>query len=492
MFAAKCYRLLIAKLVLLCFCLLWPRVASAAATQPALIVGQVQVLEDRSATATLDQILARHTEFTDLQTTAPNYGFTSSAYWLRIPVQNGQPAASTFYLDIKNPLVDYATLYLLRDGRVQTTRQSGAQVAGQLRPYLAATLVLPFPLAANEAAVVYVRVYSLGMALFVPFEVIAETALVDAASFGWVLNSAILSIIGAMLIYNGLLFSLLRSRLYLYYVLYLFTGAVGITSLNGLGPVYFYPNNTWLGSNAIPVSTGISLALMIFFAREFLETRAHRWLDRWAWFFISWALLLSAGAFWLPLRFSFQMSTIIAFIYPSFCFVAGLIAWRRGNTEVRFFLIGQISSWCGLIWISLHSIGLLPYHPLTYQSPALGAVADALLLSLALGDRIRIFQRAQLAAEEQARRNLEIRSDELERLVAERTAEIKTLQGVLPICASCKKIRDDDGAWQQLETYISQHTDTQFSHGICTDCMEKLYPEIQRKRQQKSAIQQNG
>jgi hypothetical protein len=47
----------------------------------------------------------------------------------------------------------------------------------------------------------------------------------------------------------------------------------------------------------------------------------------------------------------------------------------------------------------------------------------------------------------------------------------------LPICASCKKIRDDGGYWQQLEVYISNHSDADFTHGICPDCMKKLYPE---------------
>jgi PAS domain-containing protein len=55
--------------------------------------------------------------------------------------------------------------------------------------------------------------------------------------------------------------------------------------------------------------------------------------------------------------------------------------------------------------------------------------------------------------------------------------EIKTLQKILPICSSCKKIRDDTGAWKQIETYISEHTETGFSHGICNDCAKKLYPE---------------
>jgi hypothetical protein len=59
--------------------------------------------------------------------------------------------------------------------------------------------------------------------------------------------------------------------------------------------------------------------------------------------------------------------------------------------------------------------------------------------------------------------------------------EIKLLSGMLPICASCKKIRDDNGYWKQIETYISEHSEAQFSHSICPDCMEKLYPEIYRK-----------
>jgi PAS domain S-box-containing protein len=53
---------------------------------------------------------------------------------------------------------------------------------------------------------------------------------------------------------------------------------------------------------------------------------------------------------------------------------------------------------------------------------------------------------------------------------------IKTLKGIVPICASCKKVRDDEGYWQQVDAYLSRHTDVRFSHGICPDCMAKHYP----------------
>lgn len=55
-------------------------------------------------------------------------------------------------------------------------------------------------------------------------------------------------------------------------------------------------------------------------------------------------------------------------------------------------------------------------------------------------------------------------------------AEVMQLSGLLPICASCKKIRDDKGYWNQIESYIRDHSEAEFSHGICPECMKKLYP----------------
>ncbi|MCP5106444.1 MAG: response regulator [bacterium] len=57
-------------------------------------------------------------------------------------------------------------------------------------------------------------------------------------------------------------------------------------------------------------------------------------------------------------------------------------------------------------------------------------------------------------------------------------SEVKTLSGLLPICASCKNIRNDKGYWVRVEKYINQHTDVQFTHSLCEPCADKLYPEL--------------
>jgi hypothetical protein len=61
--------------------------------------------------------------------------------------------------------------------------------------------------------------------------------------------------------------------------------------------------------------------------------------------------------------------------------------------------------------------------------------------------------------------------------------EVQMLKGLLSICASCKKIRDERGTWQIMEKYIQEHSEAKFSHGICPDCMRKLYPEYIRDQQ---------
>ncbi len=63
--------------------------------------------------------------------------------------------------------------------------------------------------------------------------------------------------------------------------------------------------------------------------------------------------------------------------------------------------------------------------------------------------------------------------------------EVKNLKGMLPICGQCKKIRDDQGYWSQIESYLSEHTDATFTHGVCPDCASELRREIQARRDQR-------
>lgn len=104
-----------------------------------------------------------------------------------------------------------------------------------------------------------------------------------------------------------------------------------------------------------------------------------------------------------------------------------------------------------------------------------------LTLEVANGQLIHQLE-SEIAERQQIEENLRNARDSLEERVRERTAElqqaldsVKVLRGLLPICSSCKKIRDDHGYWTQLETYIHLHSEADFTHGLCPDCAERLF-----------------
>ncbi|HYB93731.1 MAG TPA: response regulator transcription factor [Vicinamibacterales bacterium] len=66
--------------------------------------------------------------------------------------------------------------------------------------------------------------------------------------------------------------------------------------------------------------------------------------------------------------------------------------------------------------------------------------------------------------------------------LADALDQVRTLRGILPICAKCKNIRDDQGYWSNVETYLKAHTKAEFSHAVCPDCMDKLYPQFSPNR----------
>lgn len=105
-----------------------------------------------------------------------------------------------------------------------------------------------------------------------------------------------------------------------------------------------------------------------------------------------------------------------------------------------------------------------------FNTASLIGVLEPILMSVCLGFGFLSLLNQQVIAEK------EKLIDDLEAALG----KVKTLSGLLPICASCKKIRDDHGYWHQVESYLSHHSEAMFSHGICPECIEQLYPELRK------------
>jgi hypothetical protein len=136
----------------------------------------------------------------------------------------------------------------------------------------------------------------------------------------------------------------------------------------------------------------------------------------------------------------------------------------RRTTQPTFFLLVSLSQ-----REFLHS---------WYQEALLAGMAVFGLITLSLG--VAWMARAAWNRQMQA----QAERDQLIQQLTQAIAEVKSLEGMLPICGHCKKIRDDQGYWNHLETYISAHTEATFSHGVCPDCAQVLRREMQARREQ--------
>jgi HAMP domain-containing protein len=94
----------------------------------------------------------------------------------------------------------------------------------------------------------------------------------------------------------------------------------------------------------------------------------------------------------------------------------------------------------------------------------------------------------KLVDENTERKKAEQEKEALITELKETISQVKTLKGLLPICSACKNIRDDKGYWNQIESYIKDHSEAEFSHGICPDCAKKLYPELSKWKQADDAL----
>lgn len=112
-----------------------------------------------------------------------------------------------------------------------------------------------------------------------------------------------------------------------------------------------------------------------------------------------------------------------------------------------------------------------------------GTYADIEVSSSAIYDDGKITGSRDIVRNITDRRQIEEEQQKLIKELQEALATVKTLSGMLPICAACKKVRDDKGYWNQIEQYIKEHSGAEFSHGLCPECAKKLYPDFYAEKE---------
>jgi two-component system, sensor histidine kinase LadS len=402
----------------------------------------------------------------------PNFGLVSGAYWFRLRLKNNT-TDTRWVLEATNPRLGLVELYAPRhEAHVRIAR------AGDTVPLTGEALSRRPPafdirLQPGDEAVYHFRIahhgaLHFGMLLW-PHQLYRR----QHAAYN-VATGILCGAIAIMLLYNLLLTLQIRSRSYCYFTLFILFYLLYIIALEGLGNEYLWNKSQWWAVRGIIFLFGMAALFLHAFARAFLETpaRAPRW-DKILIAGMGASIVVVLGSLTYSLLIS-ALAHLIAILAPVYMLSAALRCWRGGYRPAGIFFLAWSLLMASAAGFALVNLGYASDSAYALDIVHFGFAATLAVFSIAMDTRARL-SAAALSAQ-------------LESQVAERTRDLRealdnvqTLRGMIPICSHCKKIRDDEGYWNQIETYLNTLGDITLTHGVCPQCAQEHYPDFAKR-----------
>lgn len=396
--------------------------------------GKVEYLEDAGGKLGLADLTnpAVHYQFTPAPAQGSlNFGYSPSAYWLKIPLQAAPGIERRWLLEFAYPSLDSVEVFAPDSRGGYRHMQSGDHQPFSARPFDHRNLVFPLDLRPGEVQTLLVRVVSDGN-LTLPMTLWTPEALHQSDLRTYPLFALYYGALGALAIYNLLLFFLIRDRRHIEYAAFALCMIVGQASLNGFANQFLWPESPVWGNGVFPAAMAATGLFGALFTRSFLETRRTApGLDRLILVCIAWFAIAAIGPFVLPYRIAAINVSLSGISFSVLAVAGGVLCLMRNGPGARFFLIAWALLLVGVAVTGARNFGWLPTNDLTSYAMQLGSALEMLLLSSALADRINSMrkekERAQqdaLGAKQEVVDALQKNELELEDRVAQRTREL--------------------------------------------------------------------
>ncbi|WP_166254802.1 sensor domain-containing diguanylate cyclase [Marinobacter salicampi] len=393
----------------------------------------IAYLKDPGRNLSLAEVRQRQADFKPANSEVLNLGYTSAGYWVRFRLKNTRSEPLTRYLEFRSPFVDVLRLYAPGSDDSFNTLTSGRLLPPPERPHEAHRYVFPITIPANSDGYYYLYGHTPDT-LTIPLYLHTDEGLDQALLTNRAWLTFYQGLIVAMTVFSFFLLVTLRDRVYGYYIcaIVLHQGAF-FTLFNGLGYTYFGLESPWWTREALSVLVCLAMWMIMQFARVLLKTRQEQprtdqliALTQYA------ALLVAALSIFLDYYVSIRLANPIASTTALILWFAGWNSYRSGNPAARYFLMAWTMLIVGGLAYSLKPWGLVPSNLFTEHGWQIGSAVEAILLSMAIAERINTETRQRMALQHEAQaaqaRTLDIQrqaNETLEQKVQERTEELE-------------------------------------------------------------------
>ena len=441
------------------------------ATAPPLVIEEgieyyhaglnLDIFEDPTGNVPFKAILSDpQITFTPSTSPAPGFGFTETAIWARITLENNFDHEIQYYLIIDYPPIDYLDFYYpvstTKDNTIYNQYKTGDYRPFFNRPIKTRNYTFPVSIPANSQSTYYFRVQTTG-SLNIPITVQSPHYFTEDYGFTQIILGVYYGILLVMIIYMSFLFLTLKDKTYLYYVLFIVSFFLFQISLNGTGFQYIWPNQTWWTNRSIPITIFSAHLFASLFAKYILDTKKHTpYLHKIITLIIIFATVGLIGSFFLPYSLVTKIGVSGCLLLPILMYT-GFRIMLKGYRPAYYYTTAWGISLLGILVLSLKSFGLLPNTFITTWSSQIGTAWEVLILALALADRFHLMEEeknnvqitysAKLKEANNklalANRKLEQLNNELEERINARTKELKDSNKNLTIEAGERHIAEN-------------------------------------------------
>lgn len=364
------------------------------------LAGRVEILKDPDHLWSVEQVTSGPVSrrFSPAGPKVPHLGLSDAVVWVRFTV--------------KGPLPDGWVLYVgwpyLASVRFRELRQNAGEMVLGRSPGDRTFEAWAFADKQQASWTVYARFVSQGM-LTLPMKLYTDTAFLSYQRMRSMAYGLYYGIIAAMALYNLFLFFSLRDRAYLYYVFYTCSLLLYFFALNGLTLEYLFA-----GRRALDTRFNFFFLSLIFvtaglFTRRFLATGKNApWIDRSLFIVIVLGGLLSVLSFFMDFSVLSATFSVMGTISPFVLITAAVVIWRRGFAPARYYLLAWSIYAAGTLVFALTYSGVLEFTSLRLHSYQAASAVEAILLSFALADRIRVLRREREEAMGNERRAMDL------------------------------------------------------------------------------------
>jgi signal transduction histidine kinase len=403
-------------------------------------------LEDPTGALGIDDVRSApfSERFQPSQRATPAFGFTASAYWLRVDLRSGLNHRTQRLLEIAYPPLQHIDLYIQDDKHSGALHHEagGMAILATRRALLHRNHVFVIAIPAESTVTLWIRAQTEG-SMTLPLRLWTQSTFSEKSVQEYMVHGIYVGIMLCLVAYNLFIWSIVREATYLLYALFILSTLCFFATLAGHGQAYLWQTAGPEAIRIIPAAIGFIGIFSVIFTALFLDSRnqpgrIHTLLK--CLLLLSFSLPLVAV--FVPYRIAIISSTVVGIVWAFGLTYSGIVATLNGSRPARYYTMAWVFFLAGSLLQGLRAAGIVPTNLLTEYAQFAGSAIEGLLLSVALADRMREMKTRELAAntEAVAAREDSLRekqialditqrySEKLEAEVASRTRELMETQ----------------------------------------------------------------